>query len=157
MAKPRITGPDLILLAADAAAERGVPYASLWLQAVQNAIIGQSLLLAEVVATRPLEPHEHTPVTTIGTAAHLAAQKKDVQSLVEVAHWGSALIARWPLIVALSPGGNPDFDLKATGHALPLAPAAWYPDPTEHELRYWNGQRWTEHVSDRGTMSTSPL
>ena len=30
-------------------------------------------------------------------------------------------------------------------------PAAWHPDPTgRHQLRYWDGQDWTEHVSDDG-------
>jgi uncharacterized protein YxjI len=34
------------------------------------------------------------------------------------------------------------------------APANWYPDPYgRHELRYWDGATWTEHVSDRGTTS----
>ncbi len=34
----------------------------------------------------------------------------------------------------------------------------WFTDPTtRHELRYWNGSEWTEHVSDRGTASTDPL
>ena len=32
---------------------------------------------------------------------------------------------------------------------------SWYPDPSgRHELRYWDGQRWTEHVSDHGRQST---
>ncbi|MCW2816374.1 MAG: hypothetical protein JWN84_3829 [Nocardioides sp.] len=36
--------------------------------------------------------------------------------------------------------------------------ADWHPDPTgRHELRYWDGSRWTEHVSDRGVQSTSPM
>ncbi|MDQ3352503.1 MAG: DUF2510 domain-containing protein, partial [Actinomycetota bacterium] len=27
-------------------------------------------------------------------------------------------------------------------------PANWYPDPSHrHELRYWDGTTWTEHVS----------
>jgi len=39
----------------------------------------------------------------------------------------------------------------------PAAPA-WQPDPTgRHELRYWDGTRWTHHVSDRGTTSTDPV
>ena len=34
------------------------------------------------------------------------------------------------------------------------APAAWHPDPLgRHEFRYWDGTRWTEHVSDRGAAS----
>jgi putative membrane protein len=38
--------------------------------------------------------------------------------------------------------------------ALGLTPANWYPDPSgRHRWRYWNGDRWTEHVSD-GTSTT---
>jgi len=34
------------------------------------------------------------------------------------------------------------------------APMGWFADPyRRHELRYWDGQRWTEHVSDRGTQT----
>jgi hypothetical protein len=33
-----------------------------------------------------------------------------------------------------------------------MVDASWLPDPSgTHELRYWNGSAWTEHVSDRGT------
>ncbi|MGH9036493.1 MAG: phospholipid scramblase-related protein [Acidimicrobiia bacterium] len=33
--------------------------------------------------------------------------------------------------------------------------ANWYPDPSgRHELRYWDGERWTEHVADHGRQST---
>jgi Protein of unknown function (DUF2510) len=36
-------------------------------------------------------------------------------------------------------------------------PPSWQPDPTHrHELRYWDGNTWTEHVSDRGQQSTDP-
>lgn len=31
------------------------------------------------------------------------------------------------------------------------APANWYPDPFgRHEVRYWDGGRWTQHVASRG-------
>jgi len=37
-------------------------------------------------------------------------------------------------------------------------PFGWYADPSgRHELRYWDGTRWTEYVSDGGTQSTEPL
>jgi Protein of unknown function (DUF2510) len=37
-------------------------------------------------------------------------------------------------------------------------PAGWFADPGgRHELRYWDGQRWTGHVSDRGTQGVDPL
>lgn len=37
-------------------------------------------------------------------------------------------------------------------------PANWYPDPLgRNELRYWNGDDWTEHVSNQGETSVDPL
>lgn len=37
-------------------------------------------------------------------------------------------------------------------------PAAWSKDPTgRHELRYWDGAQWTDHVSDKGVASTDPV
>jgi hypothetical protein len=39
----------------------------------------------------------------------------------------------------------------------PPTPAVWAPDPyNRHELRYWDGLRWTEHVSDKGDPGTDP-
>ena len=36
-------------------------------------------------------------------------------------------------------------------------PAGWHPDPMgRYELRYWDGQRWTEHVSSGGQQGTDP-
>lgn len=38
------------------------------------------------------------------------------------------------------------------------SPANWYADPTgRHELRYFDGARWTNHVSDKGITGTDPL
>lgn len=37
-------------------------------------------------------------------------------------------------------------------------PANWYADPTSrHELRYWDGSVWTNHVSDKGVTGTDPI
>lgn len=36
----------------------------------------------------------------------------------------------------------------------PGTPASWQPDPTgRHEHRYWDGQVWTDTVSDAGSTS----
>ena len=36
-------------------------------------------------------------------------------------------------------------------------PADWYPDPYgRHQHRYWDGQQWTEHVSDHGRRTVDP-
>jgi uncharacterized protein YxjI len=40
---------------------------------------------------------------------------------------------------------------------VPPTPANWYPDPLgRHELRYWDGSQWTEHVSSHGRQSVDP-
>ena len=37
------------------------------------------------------------------------------------------------------------------------SPAGWHPDPYGvHELRYYDGSAWTEHVSDQGRQATAP-
>ena len=39
-----------------------------------------------------------------------------------------------------------------------MAEASWLRDPSgTHELRYWNGSEWTEHVSDQGTTGQDAL
>ncbi len=38
------------------------------------------------------------------------------------------------------------------------APPNWYPDPMgRHQLRYFDGGQWTEHVSSNGSQSVDPL
>ncbi|WP_166509570.1 PH domain-containing protein [Blastococcus sp. TF02-8] len=38
-----------------------------------------------------------------------------------------------------------------------MSDASWLPDPGRtHELRYWNGSAWTEHVSDQGRPGQDP-
>lgn len=38
-----------------------------------------------------------------------------------------------------------------------LPPAGWHPDPTsEDQLRYWNGQSWTEHVHPFQSPTVTP-
>lgn len=52
--------------------------------------------------------------------------------------------------------GYPVDDEWQTG--LPDAsPPGWNADPHgRHELRYWDGEEWTEHVSDRGVTALDP-
>ncbi len=46
---------------------------------------------------------------------------------------------------------------SSTASSAASAPAGWYADPSgRFELRYWNGDKWTEHVSRAGQQSTDP-
>lgn len=39
-----------------------------------------------------------------------------------------------------------------------VAAAGWHPDPMgRHELRYWDGTTWTEHVTSGGVPGVDPL
>ena len=42
--------------------------------------------------------------------------------------------------------------------ASPLPPPHWARDPVgRHQLRWWDGSRWTEYVSNAGAVATDPL
>lgn len=42
-------------------------------------------------------------------------------------------------------------------HPPPVMPAGWFADPLgRHELRYYDGRQWTEHVSNRGRTAIDP-
>ena len=39
----------------------------------------------------------------------------------------------------------------------PEHPPRWAPDPLgRHQYRYWDGERWTEHVADNGVNAIDP-
>jgi hypothetical protein len=47
---------------------------------------------------------------------------------------------------------------RSTPISTSSAPAGWHSDPTgRYELRYRDGQRWTEHVSRDGVAAVDPL
>ena len=49
-------------------------------------------------------------------------------------------------------------DNPAGQDAASQNPARWHTDPmARHQLRYWDGTKWTEHVSDNGVQSIDPL
>jgi hypothetical protein len=70
-----------------------------------------------------------------------------------------------------TPGSQPPaYPPGAEGALPPVYPSApapppaslpafgWYPDPSgRFELRYWDGTRWTEHVSVGGEQSSDPV
>ena len=95
--------------------------------------------------------------------AALNAKSAQGWDVVSIYTWGGsaiAIIKRAPQ--ASTPG---QYTSSAPAATTPMtqavatpnanAPANWYPDPAgRFELRYWNGEKWTEHVSTGGQQST---
>jgi hypothetical protein len=41
--------------------------------------------------------------------------------------------------------------------AVSSVPAGWHPDPSKrYEMRYWDGEKWTDYVSSQGQTYTDP-
>lgn len=58
---------------------------------------------------------------------------------------------------ASSPGAAPSPSAPGPAPSTPTS-AGWMTDPTgRHQLRYWDAQRWTSHVSDGGVQSEDPI
>ena len=57
------------------------------------------------------------------------------------------------VVAALRPRPGP----SAPPSAPVSTPAGWHRDPHgRHEMRYWDGARWTDHVSDSGATGLDP-
>lgn len=63
-------------------------------------------------------------------------------------------LQRWIADLTGSPGAiSPE-----TGYSAKPTPPRWSPDPSKrHQLRFWDGTSWTEHVADHGSTSTDPV
>ncbi|MEO6629439.1 MAG: DUF2510 domain-containing protein [Aquihabitans sp.] len=66
--------------------------------------------------------------------------------------------------VAIGANSAPSPQLGQSLAALPAPPVAsstpadWYPDPSgRHQIRYFDGNAWTEHVTTNGVQSTDQM
>lgn len=104
-----------------------------------------------VGAAQPTE----APVTTADEAAPAVATApvEDVSPVAEPAGWAVAPDAT-PEPAAAEPEPEPQ---TAPAPATPTVPAGWYADPAgRYELRYWDGNQWTEHVARGGAQYKDP-
>ena len=70
---------------------------------------------------------------------------------------GSALSGAAPHQAQSGPAAASAADQSVTApqSSAPNVPAGWHPDPHKaHELRYWDGSKWTKHVSTGGEQTT---
>jgi hypothetical protein len=112
---PKLTGGDFLLLMAEEARERRLPYAERFQHMVSQALNPfdrEAMLTTELVAQRPLKEHEETPIRVI-LAAHKAARERgDVQARGEVLGLGLALLAKWPEYLVFGAEHHPTLERK---------------------------------------------
>lgn len=123
------TGPDYLLAVAERASESGQPYSSEFANMVYGAFepsgisgipdvpamefpLGQ--LPKEMVARRPLEEHEASPVSIVLGASEAAKDKGDAEAQIEVLRDGLTLLAKWPEYLLITTTGHPTLAFKPT-------------------------------------------
>jgi Protein of unknown function (DUF2510) len=86
------------------------------------------------------------------SATLIAAEQRAAEAMA------SALMAEIAAEAAPAPAAS--MPPPAPPLALPQSslPAAWHPDPMgRHQLRYWDGDAWTTHVSSNGVQTSEPM
>jgi len=119
---------------------------------------------AETLTVTATDGPDGTRVDISGTGSTEAVGRINaVLSALPGAHQAPAPVyAAAPPPAGVAGAVPPPPGAPAAGGSSLAAPAntaaAWYPDPSgHHELRYWNGSGWTEHVSDHGTPGTDTV
>ncbi|MEY2974063.1 MAG: hypothetical protein RIR49_483 [Actinomycetota bacterium] len=106
-----------------------------------SATTASSTAVSSAVTPEPVTP---TPATT---GAGWALQPESASDSASSASTSTA---------AVTPTAATSTAAASTASAA-SAPAGWYADPSgRFELRYWDGGRWTEHVSRGGNQYTDP-
>lgn len=89
-------------------------------------------------------------LTQLMTGSHPAQQVAAADPTINV------VVAHAPAATPAPP--PPQVVGSSIAPAPPGTPAGWVADPSGcHELRYWDGGRWTEYVSDAGMQSTDAI
>jgi len=90
----------------------------------------------------------------------LDAQKAEIDGLIVELDRDRARIADHAARTkaAVAPKRDSVPSVSTTTPPPPPTPAQWAADPIgRHQHRYWDGSRWTEHVSDGGVASIDPM
>lgn len=74
-----------------------------------------------------------------------------VATVIKNLRGGTDVTAEIAQLVAHHTDPGPTSSPSEPASTMVPAPADWLPDPSgRHRLRYWDGERWTAHVSDQG-------
>ena len=96
-------------------------------------------------------PAEAVAETVVEAVVETAVPETPAEAVSEPAGWAAVA----------EPETEPEPEVvvpaAVAGAVAPAVPAGWYADPAgRFELRYWDANQWTEHVSRAGQQSTDP-
>ncbi len=91
------------------------------------------------------------------------ATRRGANAVINVAYDRSVSLTSWKALTArgvavvASPEARPVAAPPAASVPSETALGGWHPDPSgRHQLRFRDGQHWTEHVSDAGNQTVDP-
>ena len=115
--------------------------------------------MASCSLTRMYEYVAFNPFNTSPEAIAAELTRKSAEGW-EVVSIMTALDGRYCAFLrrAVSSSASPQTQVTASpSSSNPKVPAAWYADPSgRYELRYWDGNEWTEHVARGGQQFVDP-
>jgi hypothetical protein len=130
---------------------------------------GEATSLTELLNARSAEGW--TVVSIVPAAqsivAYLSRPSGSTSTATAAAVTSSASLTPEPASASATPSPSPSVSPSPTAATpttpvvdaspAPAVPSGWYADPSgRFEIRYWDGESWTEHVSRGGQQSTDP-
>jgi septal ring-binding cell division protein DamX len=106
---------------------------------------------AAEVAPAEVAPAEVAPAE-VAVETEAASTETPAEAVAEPAGWAAVSEPEVVVVAAAEPEA-----VAVAAAVAPAVPAGWYADPAgRFELRYWDSNAWTEHVSRAGQQFTDP-
>ncbi|MCX6540542.1 MAG: DUF2510 domain-containing protein [Actinobacteria bacterium] len=91
------------------------------------------------------------------SAPEVAPVETPAEAVTEPAGWAAVAEPEPEVVAPVAVAAAEPEAVVAAAAVAPAVPAGWYADPAgRFELRYWDANQWTEHVSRAGQQFTDP-
>jgi hypothetical protein len=122
--------------------------------------VGSTTPAASAPAASVVEaaPAEVVVETVAGDPApEVVPVETPAEAVAEPAGWAAVAEPEPEVVAPVAAAAAEPEAVVAAAAVAPAVPAGWYADPAgRFELRYWDANQWTEHVSRAGQQFTDP-